>query len=219
MNILKKELRHLQFLYEQGGTGKILDHIKQNVAFDLKYGTSTSPWLDKDDYEEHPPSFEHGVKYRASATNEVMPVLRKASQMIDVTKAGFYDLGCGKGKILCIVGRDYDYKEIVGIDYYPPFLGIAHRNLKVFGLNNIRLRLGDIANFRDYKQTAVIYLYNPAEKPIIEKVRQNLEETTKKAIVIYNKPMHADVFKNWTLAEQKTDKDPDHNTSIYTFGF
>ncbi|MCK5374865.1 MAG: class I SAM-dependent methyltransferase, partial [Alphaproteobacteria bacterium] len=184
MKALKRELRHTHFLYKQGGTRKILDHIKENVVFDIENGINTSSWLDKDDFIEHPHNFVHGVKYRASATNEVLPVLQKVAQIIDVRKAGFYDLGCGKGKILCLAGRDYDYSEIVGVDYYEPFIQIAHHNLKVFGLNCVNLCYGDMSEYKSFKETSVIYLYNPAERPIIEKVKKNLEEFTKKAIVI-----------------------------------
>ena len=217
MKTLKRELRHIQFLHEQGGARKILDHVKENVVFDLEYGTSTSPWLDKDDFVERPHNFEHGVKYRASATNEILPALSKVAEIIDVQKAGFYDLGCGKGKVLCITGRDYDYSEIAGVDYYAPFLQIARKNLKVFGLNCINLCYGNMSEYKSFKETSVIYLYNPAEKPIIEKVRENLENITKKAIVIYNKPVHGDVFEGWDVISHKSNNDPDHNTDIYCF--
>tara|TARA_B100001989_G_scaffold252648_1_gene235477 strand:+ start:2281 stop:2946 length:666 start_codon:yes stop_codon:yes gene_type:complete len=217
MKQLAREAKHYSFLFHQGGIKKILDHAKENLFYDVKYGTDTSSWLEKYDFQNIP-NLEHGVRYRASATSEARYGLNQASKYINLKDANFYDLGCGKGKVLCIASLCYDFKKIIGIDYYKPLLDHAANNLRHFRINDtVELHNMDMSLFTDYSPETVIYLYNPANDIILEKVRDNLEKATSRTVVIYNKPIHKSVFKNWKLVAQKREKDPDHNTSIFLF--
>ena len=216
---LKRTKEHVRFLVDQGGVPKLLDHVHQNVLFDVKHGTSTSPWLRKAEFEQKPENFEYGVRYRACATRTINNSLDVISKLIDTTRAGYYDLGCGKGKTLCMVGLRDDFAHIVGLDYYAPFLEDAQENLDICRLDNVDLHEGDMTGFVDYMDTSVIFMYNPAEAPVINKVRENLEKHCKKAIVIYNKPLHENVFDDWHALYQAKSRDPDHTTSIFAHGF
>ncbi|MGH1403004.1 MAG: class I SAM-dependent methyltransferase [Alphaproteobacteria bacterium] len=215
---IKREIQHIGFLYNQGGIAKLLNHVRENILFDIKHATNTSAWLEKDGFEAHPDNFEHGVRYRAAATSEIEYGLRIASNHIDIEHAGFYDLGCGKGKVLCIAGLKYGFASISGIDYYQPFLDQARQNLIACNLDHIPLHYQDMSQFKDYSKTSVIFLYNPAGNSVLEGVRRNIEETTDKAIVIYNKPVHTDIFKGWNTLSKRNAPDPDHTTHIYGFG-
>ena len=86
---LHKELHHLLFLAKNGGVKKLMDHLYENILFDLKNGTNTSAWLEKNDFKHHPENFEHGIRYRASATNEVVDALSEALKHIDPAEAGY----------------------------------------------------------------------------------------------------------------------------------
>ena len=213
---LKNHLDHFSFLYTEGGVSKLFDHIKENMMFDMLHGTNTASWLQKHEFQDSPDNFEHGVRYRAAATTEISNALDIVSELIDTSDAGYYDFGCGKGKTLCMVGLRADFNEIVGIDYYQPFLEQADFNLKTCGLGNIELHFNDMTKFTDFKDTAVVFMYNPADETVINQVRQNLEENTNKALVIYNKPLHSEVFKDWDLVSKKDSSDPDHCTHIYS---
>ncbi len=216
---LKRKAEHVRFLVNQGGLPKLWHHMQQNIMFDVKHGTDTSGWLRKVEFEVKPPNFEHGVRYRASATSEINKSLQTVSDLIETSQAGYYDLGCGKGKTLCMVGMRENYAHIMGIDYYAPFLESAQENLDICRLDNVELREGDMTEFKDYMETSVIFMYNPAEKIVIEKVRDNLEKLCRRAIVIYNKPLHEKVFQDWDIVSRKVSRDPDHTTSIYAHGF
>lgn len=213
---LYKALNHILFLAKDGGIKKIINHLYENIWFDLKNGTNTSTWLEKDDFEFHPENFDHGIRYRASATSEVEQALAKASEFIDIADSGFYDLGCGKGKAICIAAFKSTFDKLVGIEYYAPFLKIAAKN---FDRCHVQAELeeSDMSVFTDYKERSVIYMYNPADAALLRKVKENIEANTQEAVLIYNKPVHAAVFKDWDLVATKISKDPDHNTNIYTY--
>jgi len=214
---MTNELKHLGFLIRQGGVPKLLDTLKENIMFDLKHGTVTWQWLEKNDFQEHPENFKYGVRYRATATSEFLAALKKASKAIDFEQSGFFDLGCGKGKVLCLAGLSAHFQRLVGIDYYAPFLQQARQNTEKVSIN-AEITNEDMTTFTDYDEKSVIYMYNPAEKLIIDKVRKNIEAKAKQAVVIYNKPLHREVFDNWTLIDTKESKDPDHTTCIFAYG-
>ncbi len=218
MGIFDNSMDHVKFLIKNGGITKLFDHFKENVLFDLTHGTDTSAWLEKRRFKIHPKNFKFGVRYRASATNEIKASLNKISGIIDTSDSIFFDLGCGKGKVICIAGLQYDFKDIIGIDYYQPFLDQAQKNLDICKLDNAKITLNDMADFKDFAENSVVFLYNPANEVVIDKVRQNIENNSKKAIIIYNKPEHESVFKGWNVISKNTSADPDHCTTILSYG-
>ncbi len=195
----------------------MLDHIRENILFDLRYGTNTSSWLQTNQFDQKPVNLKHGVRYRAAATSEIAEALNKAAQIIEPSQTSFYDLGCGKGKVLCVAALNHKFRRIAGVDYYQPFLDQVERNAQICGLEGVELHFEDMSDFKGYEERSVIFLYNPADAYILDKVRQNVEALTKKAVVIYNKPVHEEVFKDWTLVSKKKARDPDHCTSIFSF--
>lgn len=209
------EIKHLHFLLTNGGIAKLTDHFKENVWFDLMHGLNTSAWLKKTDFKEQPKNFEFGVRYRASATSEICESLKTATKILNAADCGYYDLGCGKGKTIFIAVDRYPFQEYVGIDYYAPFLDIAKGNLKKQHNDNVKLLLQDMSEFKDYHKESIIFLYNPAGETIIDAVRSNIENACDKAIVIYNKPVHEDLLKDWNVLSRKTASDPDHCTTIF----
>lgn len=216
-SVLRKEIEHIEFLLDQGGFAKLLDHIRENILFDLRHGTNTSSWLQTHEFGDKPKNLEHGVRYRAAAASEITQALHKASRMIDPAQASFYDLGCGKGKTLCVAALNHNFNRIAGIDYYQPFIEQARENTSACGAKNVQLYFNDMAEFKDFDKNSVIFLYNPADDFILEQVRKNIESAAERAVLIYNKPVHADVFKEWDCISEKKSPDPDHCTNIYFF--
>ncbi len=212
-----KQNSHARFLLQQGGARKLLRHVNENILFDMKHKINTSSWLDTPDFEEKPENLEHGVKYRASATSEVLRALNFVKSKIDTSEYGFYDMGCGKGKVLCITGSKYTFKERVGIDYYMPFINTAKENLARCNVKGTKTHYMDMTKFTEFQKKAVIYMYNPADDYILSKVIENIEHFVDHAIIIYNKPIHANLLQHWETLSIKTDADPDHCTSIFEY--
>ncbi|MGH1455956.1 MAG: methyltransferase domain-containing protein [Alphaproteobacteria bacterium] len=209
------EIKHLHFLLNNGGFAKVSDHVRENVWFDITNGTNTSSWLKKTDFKDKPKNFEHGVRYRASATSEICAALKTACKEINAADCGYYDLGCGKGKTNFIAADRYPFIENIGIDYYQPLLDVAQSNIKKSKSNGVIFLNQDMSEFNSYQKNSIIYLYNPAGEKIIDTVRQNIESACDRAIVIYNKPEHEGVFNDWRVITRKTHRDRDHCTTIF----
>ena len=214
----QNEISHAQFLFHNGGVPKILNHVNENVGFDRARYVTTAPWLEKNMFIERPANFDRGVRYRAAMTSEILRALNFVAKKVDTSKAGFFDMGCGKGKPLCIAAEDYNFARVTGVDYYKAFIERAQKNMEVRKIQDrVELYHMDMTEFTDFTETSVVFLYNPADDYILSHVRDNLEKQTQHTILIYNKPVHADVFKNWTVLSEKTNKDPDYCTTIYEF--
>ena len=214
--MLKQRTQHVRFLINQGGVPRLFSHLQENVLFDLKHGMETSSWLETHKFANPPANIEHGVRYRASYTSEVWRALDIAARY--VSDASLYDLGCGKGKVLTVAAHSQMFKRIVGIEYYKPFVEATRRNVQHLD-QSVETLLQDASTFDDYDSEAVIYAYNPFDDVILEQAKRKIEARVKKAVFIYCKPVHEDLFSDWTLLDRKISSNEDRSVSIFGYGF
>ncbi len=167
--------------------------------FDLIRRTDTHTWLPKEHYLEHPPNFESGVFYMTSWTNEIRRsffILNKLNLLSDPYV--FIDIGCGKGKVCLtwqLLEQKYQRKhpQIIGIDYYEPFIKIAKQNFLTVFRTEGKFYLADATSFdfSGLNARLIVYLYNPFDDSIMDRVLKNLPVNT---VVIYNNPVHSSTF-------------------------
>ena len=171
----------------------------QNHLFDIKNGTDTHTWLPKEQYAEVPNNFEHGVLYMCSWT----AVIIEASEYLinnvglSVSDCAFIDVGCGKGKVLCVWSKffsQHSTRLLVGIDYSRQLLQACKSNLEVMAAQNYELIHADAStvSLQFGRSTNVFYLYNPFDEVILKKVIANM--ASHPSYVIYNNPQHLDLF-------------------------
>ena len=234
--------QYLQFITENG---KQLGSVKEKyrrfvkgiLRFDRYFSTKTTGYVSESDFAReanlHPENFAEtdnirfGVKYRASMTSAIesglraiKPILQRYS--IDPAETSFFDLGSGEGKPLILACEsevlDFNFKRVTGIDYFKPLLETARENIKKLGLEkSITLRFNDIAKFTEYDKISTIFLYNPAGIPVLRKVEENLRKHTESCVVIYNKPLHRDLFSKrngWNIELNRTHTDPDERLVV-----
>jgi hypothetical protein len=110
----------------------------------------------------------------------------------------FVDIGCGKGRVLCCASR-HSLKGVVGIELNEVLLRIAERNLKrlrgrVTPVNLLHVSAEQYA----YDEATVIYLYNPFNRAITEKVIDQIyashQRSPRRLRVVYANPVHEQVF-------------------------
>jgi len=175
-----------------------LAHFWQAHRFDLQNGTDTHVWQPKDHYSDRPKNFEHGVLYMASWTNIIRTATREALDHLNLpaTDVQFTDVGCGKGKVLCVwhqmFGND---AHLTGIDYSAPLIDICASNLAKLNAQ-ASLHTCDAATFTfpTAKPTTLVYLYNPFDETILSQVARNLSGVP--CVVIYNNPQHLSALTN-----------------------
>ena len=82
----------------------------------------------------------------------------------------FVDIGCGKGRVVCCACRE-PIRRVVGIEVNEVLLEVAVDNAaRVRGKKAPVEALAVSADEYDYADATAIYLYNPFDRPIMDKV-------------------------------------------------
>ena len=198
-----------------------LNYFLNAHLFDLIHKTDTHTWLPKELYVEQPLNFSSGALYMTSWSNEIRRsyhTLLKNNHLKEPYT--FIDMGSGKGKV-CLLWtllekNRKENTEIIGIDYYREFINIAEKNhTKMFGTKG-RFIYGDATefDFLKIKTPLIVYLYNPFNEIILEKVANNLPIQT---IIIYNNPVYRQTLikSGIELLYEHFGWHPNADTSIY----
>jgi len=115
----------------------------------------------------------------------------------------FYDLGCGKGRVLCWLARE-PIARCVGVEFDPKLAGAARANAaSVVGARaQIEVRTGDAAA-QDYSDATVVFLYNPfgvdVLRAVLEKLAASLAASPRRLRLAYASPTHIEVFEAFPL--------------------
>lgn len=140
---------------------------------------------------------------------------------IDVSKASFLDVGCGKG--MCMkCAAESGYKKVAGLDLDAHLLGIARRNMKRLKLD-VECIETNAVEFAHYANYDVFYFYNPFGAPIFEQVIQKLKESqserNREIWAIYYHPVFAALFDaaGFQLKNEIHDKTRDTTTRFYCY--
>lgn len=106
----------------------------------------------------------------------------------------FYDVGCGKGRPLCVMAR-HPFAKVVGVDFDQELCEIARRNAR-----RLRGRVAPIEIVRadaaglDYSDGHVFFFFDPFGPPTLRAVLASIERSLVRAprriTVIYYNAVH-----------------------------
>lgn len=167
--------------------------------FDIRNGTDTHVWLPKESYPDRPKNFEHGVLYMCSWTNTVEESTQKALDILSIAQehAILMDIGCGKGKVVCVWSKRFPRAiKIIGIDYSSALIRICKENLSIISAKSVEIINADATEY-DYESELpqgpkIMYLYNPFDAQIILGFLKKVNSVA--SIIIYNNPLHGEVL-------------------------
>ena len=173
-------------LNERGPTFFVRYFI-ESKWFDIRYGTSTSSRVPKEDQNLNGTEQErsNGLLYVASFTSVTKKTTAKVRELIGSDKfhnAQFMDFGCGKGKALLAFalseGRNQTAPAI-GIEYDAELSEMAKANLAKVGLGADRCKVvcDSAANWQKYaeRETLIVYLYNSFQGETFDLVMASLQ--------------------------------------------
>ena len=111
----------------------------------------------------------------------------------------FYDIGCGKGRVLLMAAAQRSFKRVVGIEFVPELARVAEDNISCFraknpGTKEIEVACGDAAQYRFPDEDAVFFFFNPFQQEIMTKVLENIRlsaKSSKHRYIIYYNPVLA----------------------------
>jgi SAM-dependent methyltransferase len=135
--------------------------------------------------------------------------LRRIAHMVrpDVpNQINFYDVGCGKGRALCVMARQ-PFKKVVGIELREELCHVARDNAA-----NLRGRRAPIeivcadAVEADISDGHVYFLYNPFGRSTLSRVLDNIERSLvgspRRVNIVYYNAVCEDLFSSRSWLER-----------------
>ena len=151
-----------------------------------------------------------------------MPVsyylLNKAFRHIAETpKNNFVDIGCGKGRALCVAARE-GFNKVTGVELSPDLCNETKENLeRTKSISNhlqYELHNMDAAIFDIPSDANCIFFFNPFDEVIMSEVVNNIKKSLKKAprniTVIYANPLHKDLLIDTGFQEKYHTRELDY---------
>lgn len=122
-----------------------------------------------------------GVHYNPSRES----IFRGAIDSLPITFSDydFIDLGAGKGEAL-LLAAGYGFKRVIGVEYSESLAAAASanlRNARELTANNVECIFGDATEFILPVNAAVIYLYNPFQARVMDRVLENIGKSLRAA--------------------------------------
>ena len=166
--------------------------------YDLRYGTRTAGRVSVADFDVHPGLTHSSVMYMASWTSVVLKVYARMRDALGQVfpQLRVIDIGCGKGKFLCVwadeLRREGIQQEVIGIDFSANFIQAARENLNRRGHGAVDLVLSAASDVEPQmwaKSPTLLYLYNPFSAESLEVL---LDQVTHiEAWIAYCNPVHS----------------------------
>jgi SAM-dependent methyltransferase len=99
----------------------------------------------------------------------------------DLRRYVFLDMGAGKGRCL-LMAAEYPFKKIIGVEYSEALAAIARVNISTYSSQTVKCRditcfCADASDFALPEQPLVIYLFNPFQGTVMDRVIKNIERS------------------------------------------
>jgi SAM-dependent methyltransferase len=197
---------------------RLLQHIKYffyiagNWGFKIALFTLQKEWAGEKKYRINTTSFNDLSRFTITGHQLVhathyMPVNYFTIEQLfthlpkQATQGVFLDIGCGKGRALCVAAY-YGFEKLTGIDFAKEMINAAERNLaitkKIHPSLEYQLTWADISTLEIKKEVRTVFLFNPFDSILLKAVVQKIEASQKayprELFVLYASPRHEEVF-------------------------
>lgn len=172
----------------------------RNARFDSTHGVDTSGRIAQYELGGGQPAAAYAVEYRPSPVTEFLRILKDLD--IDYEQWTFLDLGAGKGRAVLLASH-FRFRRIVGVEFDPGLSRIAEANVAVYTnharrCNDIRIVCGDAASYPLPADCTVIYMNNPFQGAVMERVVNNIDASLaanpRDLIVVYWNPFCSELL-------------------------
>ena len=178
---------------------KIASHIiSKEIKGENKYGINTTGADELNALDELGIDIEHATIYMPASYDLLEEIFTQAD--LSSTKH-FIDIGCGKGRALCVAAH-FAVPKITGIDFSKDLCDIAKINLfktkQQLPSLNFTIYNNDAFYFKIPDDCDCIFLFNPFDEVImsgvIENIEMSLERSPRKITIIYANPLQKHLF-------------------------
>jgi SAM-dependent methyltransferase len=165
--------------------------------FDKKHGVETSKLVQF--VPTNSENVSHGNRYSAASESVIRWCIENCGMPLESTT--FVDVGSGKGRAL-IVATFYPLKKIVGVEYSSELAEICCKNLLKMGLQSkAEVVVCDAAEFCFPDGDLLVFLYNPFDGVILERVLKTLAAASGRVRIAQLGPGH-EIIRRSGLARE-----------------
>ena len=86
-----------------------------DFGFDMRYQIDTCKWANLDSLTIKGDNKDHGAKYQPTRIIRLRKLFSHIRPLI-ASNSVFVDLGCGKGRALCIAS-EFGFREVIGVEF------------------------------------------------------------------------------------------------------
>lgn len=172
--------------------------IRQEVKGEKKYGINTTGADELIKLEDMGIDISHATIYMPVSYYLLEEIF---NQLPDSLRKHFLDLGCGKGRALCLAVHA-GFKQVTGVDFSKELCNLAITNLALTKQQIPEFEFAIINNDAFYfeipNDVDCIFLFNPFDEIIMSAVVNNifesLQNNPRKLTIVYVNPLHIEQF-------------------------
>ena len=128
--------------------------------------------------------------------------LRKIAKMLESAtgpEAVFYDIGSGKGRVLCLMAQR-PFKRVVGVELFEDLCKAAEQNAKRMRGRKAKIDIiCEDAAKTDLSDGTVYFLFNPfgaaTMREVLKNIRRSLDEKPREVIVVYYNAIYGEILQ------------------------
>jgi hypothetical protein len=176
--------------------------------FDVQYGVHTTAYIEGSQLATGHAHDLYNTAYYGSAPSMVTAAIEfwqhnVASGEPPFEDWTFIDIGAGLGRAVMIASL-YPFARAIGVEMNPRLTSRARQNLAIWtktsrACNAVEVHAADAAEFPWPHEPLVIYMFNPFERPVMEKLLDSLESALSTGSgpihILYVHPVEEAVFE------------------------
>lgn len=172
--------------------------IWQEIKGEKKYGINTTGANELKSMEKQGIDISHATVYMPITYFQLEEIFR---ELPNAERKHFMDIGCGKGRALCVAAR-HGYEKVTGIDFSEEFCATAKENL---GKTRAAFpKLAYTVTVQDASLSPIpldvdcIFFFNPFDEVIMTRVVRSIMSSLKlhprNLHVVYANPLYKKLF-------------------------
>jgi len=136
---------------------------------------------------------KHGTALVSTSKDFFKKVMCDLEEIVgsDIKKEVFLDYGSGKGGAI-IHARYVGFQKTIGIEFAKELHDKAVSNIKKLHLNNVESFFADATEYLPPIETSLVYLFNPFDEVVMEKVAKNIlsqkDKYENELYIVYGNP-------------------------------
>jgi SAM-dependent methyltransferase len=194
-------IKYFFFLTKNWDIGIARHVLRYEAKGEKKYGINTTGADELTSLEKKGIDTTHATIYMPVSYDLLEEILELVKQLPNKPQHHFLDIGCGKGRALCVAAH-YGFTKLTGIDFSKKLIDAAEKNLAIIKQQlpqtDYELYNNDAFYFKIPADVDCIFLFNPFDEVIMSGVVYNILESLKEnrrtITVIYVNALHKEAF-------------------------